>query len=473
MIIAPLAPLAPLLFGLRAPVGRRAYVSWGVGLALVKFAIDTAVVWAFTGKTWSPLGYIVPSLTLREEAVGRAPEAMVVLLPLLAMPFLWIGLTMSVRRAADAGVSPWLGTLFVVPIINYVVIVALSALPTARPSVVPAGSPPLASAYREPPPRLAIPPSAEVGDAVVAALAAIAPSVVIGVFMLGLSVYGLGMYGATLFFVTPLAMGATTAVIYNSGRARSLAATLGVVTAGVALAGSVPLLFALEGLVCLMMAAPIATVLAWIGAIVGRSITLQNRSSDSYFFVPVMLALPGIALSESWLARPAPRDVSTTIDIDAPPERVWPHVVGFAELPEPPQWFFRLGIAYPRRARIEGSGVGAVRRCEFSTGAFVEPITEWSPPSRLAFDVTSQPPSMTEWSPFREVHPPHLEGFMVSKGGEFDLTPLPGGRTRLEGTTHYTLAMYPQPYWTVYAELLLHAIHRRVLVHIKALAEAG
>jgi len=39
---------------------------------------------------------------------------------------------------------------------------------------------------------------------------------------------------------------------------------------------------------------------------------------------------------------------------------------------------FRLGFASPQYARIEGTGVGAIRYCVFSTGPFVEPITAWS-----------------------------------------------------------------------------------------------
>jgi hypothetical protein len=146
-------------------------------------------------------------------------------------------------------------------------------------------------------------------------------------------------------------------------------------------------------------------------------------------------------------------------------------VIGFSELPAPPAWMSRLGVAYPVRAEIDGRGVGAVRRCEFSTGAFVEPITVWDEPRRLAFDVTSQPPSMTEWSPYHAIDAPHLEGYMVSKGGEFRLVPLAGGRTRLEGTTHYTLAIYPEAYWVVYGEALLHGIHSRVLEHVKDISE--
>jgi hypothetical protein len=46
----------------------------------------------------------------------------------------------------------------------------------------------------------------------------------------------------------------------------------------------------------------------------------------------------------------------------------------------PPGWLYAAGVAYPLRARIHGEGVGAVRHCEFTTGAFVEPITAWEPP---------------------------------------------------------------------------------------------
>ena len=163
--------------------------------------------------------------------------------------------------------------------------------------------------------------------------------------------------------------------------------------------------------------------------------------------------------------------VTTTIEIEAPPESVWPNVVGFSELPSPKAWLLNTGIAIPIRARIEGSGVGAVRYCEFTTGPFIEPITVWDYPQRLAFDVIDQPPSMEEWSPYQVVHAPHLVGGLVSKRGQFKLVRLPSGRTRLEGTTWYTIAMAPQWYWSGWSDVLIHAIHRRVLQHVKSLSE--
>jgi hypothetical protein len=92
--------------------------------------------------------------------------------------------------------------------------------------------------------------------------------------------------------------------------------------------------------------------------------------------------------------------------IAAPPEQVWPHVLAFRPIPEPTEAVFRLGIAYPTYARIEGSGVGAVRYCVFSTGAFVEPITRWEPGKRLSFDVTASPAPLREFSLYPQIARP-------------------------------------------------------------------
>jgi hypothetical protein len=53
------------------------------------------------------------------------------------------------------------------------------------------------------------------------------------------------------------------------------------------------------------------------------------------------------------------------------------------------------------------------------------------------------------------------------------LVRLPGGRTRLEGSTFYELAMAPQGYWAIWSDLLVHRIHQRVLEQIRRESEAG
>ena len=105
------------------------------------------------------------------------------------------------------------------------------------------------------------------------------------------------------------------------------------------------------------------------GAVIGRYIAL-SAPRTALHGVLVVLALPGLAAVDAARPAPPPGEVISSVEIDAPPEAVWRHVVTFGEIPDPPAWLFRLGIAYPARATIAGHGAGAVRRCEFSTGAF-------------------------------------------------------------------------------------------------------
>jgi uncharacterized membrane protein YhaH (DUF805 family) len=464
-----LVALARLWFGFRKPVGRAAYAASGFGLAFVKYGLEAAIVYAQTGSVWEPLRYLSPVFTLREQGLRFASSGTLALLGAITLPFLWVGVSMSVRRAADAGISPWAGLGFLVPVLNYPFMLIFCALPS-KPGVEVRW--PAAGAYRS---HLSSPPSAGPPSLVDRSLRSALLGVVAGVAIAGamgvVSIYLLGKYGAALFFATPFLMGAVGAFLHNRPRPRPLIASIGVGVASVFIAGASMMLFALEGLLCLAMAFPIAAGLGVLGSLTGWLIAQSPVARPSHAGAAVLM-LPALAGGESFAPAPRPVEVATAIEVDAAPAQVWPHVIGFSELDPPSELAFRLGIAHPVRARIEGEGVGAVRRCEFSTGPFVEPITRWEPPHRLSFDVASQPPPMHEWSPYRHVQPPHLDGYLRSRRGEFRLSELPGGRTRLEGSTWYEVEIFPQSYWQIWSDALLHRIHGRVLAHIKRLAEA-
>jgi hypothetical protein len=164
------------------------------------------------------------------------------------------------------------------------------------------------------------------------------------------------------------------------------------------------------------------------------------------------------------------RSVTTSVEINAMPEGVWQNVIAFSTLDKPTELVFKTGIAYPINAIIDGHGIGAVRHCNFTTGSFVEPITVWDEPHLLRFSVDEQPEPMKEISPYN-IHPNHLHGYWVSKQGQFKLTQLPNGHTLLEGTTWYANKIKPDFYWTIWSDYIVHAIHKRVLQHIKKQCE--
>ena len=78
---------------------------------------------------------------------------------------------------------------------------------------------------------------------------------------------------------------------------------------------------------------------------------------------------------------------------------------------------------------------------------------------------------MEEWTPYKTIHPKHLDNFLASRRGRFLLTPLPGGRTRLEGATWYVHNLWPSAYWQAWSDFIIHRIHLRVLNHIKSQTE--
>lgn len=278
-------------------------------------------------------------------------------------------------------------------------------------------------------------------------------------------------YAYGLFIWLPLVMGATSTLIYgykNLAERRALRNisywTLLIFCLGL-------LFFAWEGVICLIMAAPIGLFFTWVGHRIAYAIVKNKMSSTPTVTILLFISVPSLmAFENSRQNDDELRSVTTSIEINASPEQVWKNVIAFPQLKEPTEFIFKTGIAYPINATIKGQNVGAIRHCNFSTGSFVEPITIWDEPRLLKFSVDEQPEPMKEIS-FFNIHPNHLHGYWVSKQGQFKLTQLSNGHTLLEGTTWYANKIKPNFYWTLWSDYIVHKIHNRVLEHIKSQAE--
>jgi len=303
------------------------------------------------------------------------------------------------------------------------------------------------------------------------ALSVIAPAL-IGLAGTYFAVKVFESYGWTLFLGLPILVSFLSTLIFRRTGSSTWGASYGTSLLSILFLGCLILLFAIDGLICLLMALPLAAVLALIGSSFG--FLLGKRLSGGVTGVaPVVLVMlfPFLVAFESKNRLPAPlHEVTTRIEVLAPIQAVWDEVIAFDRIEEPPTGIFRFGIAYPIEAKIEGTGVGAIRHCIFSTGPFVEPITRWDEPHALEFDVTSNPPPMKEFSPWGEIDTPHLHDTFTSERGRFRLYE-EEGKTILEGTTWYRQTISPDFYWHKISDHLIHLIHLRVLEHIKKQAE--
>jgi hypothetical protein len=284
-----------------------------------------------------------------------------------------------------------------------------------------------------------------------------------------IGIYGIESYGIALFVMVPLLMGMMPVSLYGMKRSvtKRIAFRLAAATLGIGLL--VLLIFAIEGIICVLMSLPILFFMIWVGSLIGYIIITKSMNSATAANLLLVISIPLMSFTErEYHSRITA--VVTTIIIDAPAEIVWKNIVEFPLLDEPTEWIFKAGISYPVNATIDGSGVGAIRYCNFNTGSFVEPITQWEDNHLLAFDVKEQPLPMKELSPY-DIDAPHLHDFFVSRRGQFKLTAMPDGRTLLEGTTWYTHDIRPYFYWQIWSDFIVHSIHGRVLKHIKKTSE--
>lgn len=445
------------LFRLDGRVRRREFLAIGVVFFIVKYGLDVAISQLF-GRPFNPLMYLSPRVS---PFLTDDNPRYIAALALNALPFMWCGISLTVRRVRDAGLSPFWAGVFFAPFVRYAFFAALLFVPSAQ-TVGP--TTPDAGPFREggaplpeaPPPRLLavlVPRRTAAAYALALLLAAI----------LGLSAYVLAVqvnqsFGASFFVGMPFGIGLLVAFMtsYHTNIRRRTAIWNGICVHGVMVLALCALGW--EGLACIVMVFPLLAAMSALGGALGWSLARSARGD--VVAVLLVLAMPGlVGMDVARGQAPVPLEVVSSVVVRAPIATVWKNVISFPPIDETPDPIFAL-VAMPVEARIEGEGPGALRRCIFTNGmfeAFEEPVSVWNPPYELTFHVRSQPQSIADYVD-------------VTKG-QFKLSDNGDGTTTLVGTTYYSMKLLPVRYFGAWGQLLLHKIHLRVLQHIRALSE--
>ncbi len=455
------------LVGLHGTTSRGRYALFGVLLFFIKHNIDRWFAAFVFKRDWTLTSYWKPSSIFSLPALPNGELPFYGTLLAIALVFIWCGVVLTLRRLRDASLPLWLVALFFVPLVNLFFFLLLCLLPSKESSGL--------SSWAQREHGMwwqfgCLIPTGQWGAAGVG----VGITLLLAFAATEFSIIALENYGWGLFVGVPFFIGLASVLIYGYHAERNVGACIIVSVLAISLFAGMLVLFAVEGVICLVMAAPLGYALGIFGGIIGYVIQRRTTHDPTTLraCAALFLLVPTLMFAEK--SKPsAPRvlPIKTSIIVDAAPEIVWRHVVSFSELPKPTETLFKLGYAYPIRAEIKGQGAGAIRHCIFSTGAFVEPIEIWDEPRLLKFSVTAQPPAMRELSPYGAIKAPHLNDYLVSHGGQFQLTGLADGRTLLEGTTWCEVRIYPEDYWRVFSDAIIHRIHLRVLEHVKRLAE--
>ena len=383
------------------------------------------------------------------------PEQPVLLLGFAYMlAVAWALAALAYRRAVDADINEWIAAAAIAPFLQIAVIAYLSVLPTRSKSVAPAAA--------DGPGDTRV----DLAGLIYGVIACVGVTIIaVALSTLIFSVYGFG-----LFVFAPFVIGAITAFLVNAKSDIGAKRTNQLLAVATAIGAIGLVAVALEGIICIVLVAPLAFGLAVLGGMMGRAIAISSRRPARQFLsgfalLPVMFALESLLPAETSFA------TQQAITVNAPPEAVWASLLHMETIETPPALPFRLGVAHPIRGDVIGEGIGALRHGEFSTGIAIERVTEWEPNRKLAFVVEQDVPSMRELSPYHHVHAPHAVGYFRTSLTSFDLTPRPDGGTDIVERTTHQLRLEPVLYWLPMARWIVRMNNERVLSHVKHQAE--
>jgi hypothetical protein len=174
----------------------------------------------------------------------------------VALPFIWIGVTLTLQRLRDAQLPLALVVLFFIPVVNLLLIFGLCLVPSRPQEVTPMPGSAIAQRVRIAHQKVA----GESSPAAFLLACVLSTAVTVGLVVLSANV--LQSYGFGVFVAAPFIQGWLAAVLYGLPRRRSVWARVGVATAALAMAGVVLVAIAVEGLICILTASPIALALA-------------------------------------------------------------------------------------------------------------------------------------------------------------------------------------------------------------------
>jgi len=111
-------------------VSRGEYAAVGIIGVAIKHYLDRMIAFAFFAyrgeifNYWAPLGKAA-----RLDHLSNLEAKFLATLLLTAIPFIWVGVAMTVKRLRDAGQPVWLVVLFFFPFLNVLFFLVLCALP--------------------------------------------------------------------------------------------------------------------------------------------------------------------------------------------------------------------------------------------------------------------------------------------------------------------------------------------------------
>lgn len=280
-----------------------------------------------------------------------------------------------------------------------------------------------------------------------------------------------GDYGSSLFLALPFTLGV---LIGFTGYPRYSYWRFHVWANGICLAVTLlTWMTGFEGAICIIMAYGIVLLPLTAGLFLGTAIwriRLRNK-------LPMLLMLcavnPITYLSERTFPPLYTHEVVTTMEVEAPVQRVWAVLTSPVAFGTSDHFLLRSGVTYPLDMRLDRSGDEPCLVCHLNNLDTRLRVVALDSLRSMAVEPIEQPIPMREVSFIGELDAPHLHGYFGVDRGEFRLERIDDGHTRIIASTRYHHRIAPAFYWRWWSDHLIDAMHRNVLRGVVAKAEGS
>ncbi len=269
----------------------------------------------------------------------------------------------------------------------------------------------------------------------------------------------------TFLFLLPTIVGALTVYLSKPAQAKSTAYRIFMPWVPVFLFLIMTLAMAIEGWACWLMILPLFLLAASVGGVVGGF--LKNRKANSKLNISILALLPFLLGPMESLIDMVPGTYMayTSIEIDAPAEKIWNNVtrVGEISLDEDNGYLSRiLGFPRPVRAELDFEGVGAYREAVFTKGlVFHETVTEYKDNEKMVFTIKAYSDEILSTT---------LDEHVVIGGdyfdvleGTYELEELTDGRCRLHLYSYFKMNTTFNFYAGWWGTLIMKDIQNNIL----------
>jgi hypothetical protein len=234
------------------------------------------------------------------------------------------------------------------------------------------------------------------------------------------------------------------------------------------------LAIAWEGIICVVIWAPLHLIMTTLGSLVAIGLGALERGPRQMSLAFCLMLPFVIAPIEKHIAAPVSlRTVATAIEIHAEPDAIWKQIERVPPIRiDEQRRTLTQGIGFPRpiEATLSYEGVGGIRHATFEGNVlFVETVHTWEPNQRLAFSIradTSGIPATT-----LDEHVTVGGAFFDVLDGEYRIERIAPSRCILHLASQHRLSTHFNFYAGLWTEFIMRDVQQNILEVIRRRCE--